>query len=239
MTAQTPETTQRAYARFAGLMYLAVLTFDVAGAVVLARIRGGGSFVEASHRVLASETLYRLGLCSSLAGSLATVLLAAGLYVAVRPAGPNLALVALLFRVVESAVGAAAIAVGFATLQLHLEATRAGALDAGQLSALADLTSRASGVGTSISAIFFSLGSTVFFWLFLRSGLIPRALAAWGVFASLLYAAAWLVGLVLPQSSLVPYASAPILVGELSTALWLLIAGIRTVPAPAPALGTS
>jgi uncharacterized protein DUF4386 len=141
--------------------------------------------------------------------------------------------------VIESATGAAAIALGFATLQVHVQATRAGAFDAGQLGALADLTSGASAAGTSISAIFFSLGSTLFFYLFLRSSYIPRALAAWGIFASLLYAAAWFTGLLVPQSPAVTYASAPILVAEVGTALWLLIAGIGTERrVPAPALGT-
>jgi hypothetical protein len=41
---------------------------------------------------MASETLYRLGLCCSLVGRLSTILLAIGLYVAVKPVDGNLAL---------------------------------------------------------------------------------------------------------------------------------------------------
>ncbi len=103
---QTAEASQLAYARFAGLMYFLVLGFDIAGLLIVSSIGDGGNFVETSHRIIASETLYRLGLCCSLVGSLSTILLAIGLYVAVKPVDRNLAMMALLFRVAEAATGA-------------------------------------------------------------------------------------------------------------------------------------
>jgi len=222
---------QRAYARLAGLTYFLVLGFDVAGALIGANMSGGGNFVETAHRIMASETLYRLGLGLSLLGSLSTILLAIGLYAAVRPFDRNLALMALMFRVVESAIGALGIAVAFGVLQLYLGANQASAFDARQLGALADLGSRVSGAATDISALFFSVGSTLFFLLFLRSKYLPRILSAWGIFASLVYAAVWVVSLLLPPyaATAAAYGSVPILLAELSTGLWLLVRGI-TIP---------
>jgi hypothetical protein len=215
---------QRAYARLAGLMYFLVLGFDVAGLLIASVIAGNGSFVETSQRIMAFETLYRVGLCFALAGSLSTVLLAVGLYVAVRPVDGNLAMTALLFRAAEAAIGGMGITIAFAVLQMHLAANHAGAFNANQLGTLADLSSG----GTEVAAIFFSLGSTIFFYLFLKSNYIPRVLAAWGVFASLLYAAAWFQSLILPQySGPIAYGSVPILIAEVSTGLWLLIRGIK------------
>ncbi len=229
MTERMAENSQRAYARFAGLMYFVVLGFDVAGVVTVSSIAGGGNFVETSHQIMASETLYRIGLCCALVGSLSTILLAIGLYVAVKPADGNLAMMALLFRAAEAATGGVAIVNGFAVLQIHLAANHANAFDASQLGALADLNSRAGGVGTDVSAIFFSLGSTIFFYVFLKSKYIPRILSAWGIFASLVYAAVWFVSLILPQDSAIAaaYGSVPILLAELSTGLWLLIKGVN------------
>jgi Domain of unknown function (DUF4386) len=225
MTDRTAEHAQRAYARLAGLMYFVVLVFDIVGVFVVSRIAGNGNFVETSRRIVASETLYRIGLCCGLVGSLSTILLAIGLYVAVKPADGNLALMALLFRTAESAIGGMGAILAFAVLQIHLAANHASAFDASQLGALADLSS---GVGTQVSAIFFSLGSTIFFYVFLKSNYIPRVLSAWGVFASLVYAAVWFINLILPQySAIVAYGSLPILIAELSTGLWLLIAGIK------------
>jgi hypothetical protein len=221
MTEQIAESSQHAYARFAGLMYLLVLGFDIAGALIVSSIGGGGNFVETSHRIMMSETLYRIGLCCSLVGSLSTILLAIGLYVAVKPVDGNLAMMALLFRVAEAATGGMGIIIAFTVLQIHLAANHANAFDATQLGALADLSS---GVGTEISAIFFSVGSTIFFYLFLKSNYIPRILSAWGIFASLVYLTVWFISLILPQYSAkaVAYGSLPILIAELSTGLWLI-----------------
>lgn len=229
MTDRVAATTQRAYARLAGLMYFVVLVFDIVGGVIVSRIAGSGSFIAISHRIVASETLYRIGLCCGLVGSLSTIFLAIGLYVAVRPADANLALTALLFRTAESAIGGMGAILGFTVLQIHVAASPASAFDANQLGALADLYS---GVGTDIAAIFFSLGSTIFFYVFLKSRYIPRLLSGWGIFASLVYAAVWFVSLILPHdaATAAAYGSVPILLAELSTGLWLLIAGIRVPP---------
>ncbi len=138
-------------------------------------------------------------------------------------------MMALLFRVAEAATGAMGIIIGFTILQIHLAANHANAFDEKQLGALADLSS---GVGTQVSAIFFSLGSTIFFYVFLKSNYIPKILSAWGVFASLVYTTVWFVSLILPQyqAPATTYGSLPILIAELSTGLWLLIVGIKVQP---------
>jgi hypothetical protein len=229
MTERRAENARRTYARLAGLMYFLVLGFDVAGLIVASSIGGTGSFAETSQRIMASETLYRIGLCCSLVGSLSTVVLAIGLYAVVKSVDGNLAMMALLFRVAEAAIGAMGIIIGFMVLKIHLAVDHANAFDANQLGALSDLIS---GVGTEVSAIFFSMGSTIFFYLFLRSKCIPRVVSAWGVFASLVYAAYWFASLILPResSAATVYASLPILIAELSTGLWLLIMGIKVQP---------
>jgi Domain of unknown function (DUF4386) len=232
VTYRIVEHAQHAYARLAGLMYFLVLGFDVAGALIGSSFGGGAYSVQTAQRIMASETLYRIGLGLSLVGSLSTILLAIGLYVAVKPFDRNLAMIALLFRVVESAVGAAGIAVAFGVLQLYMGANQASPFDAHQLGALADLGRSASGAATDVSALFFSIGSTLFFFLFLRSRYLPRILSAWGIFASLVYAGVWLVSLILPHyaTTTAAYGSVPILLAELSTGLWLLVKGINIPP---------
>src|SRR5260221_5037668 len=103
------------------------------------------------------------------------------------------------------------------------------AFDANQLGTLANLSS---GVGTEVSDLFFVLGSTISFSVFLKSNYIPRILSAWGVFASLVYTTVWFVSLILPQYSATAaaYGSLPILIAELSTGFWLLMVGIKVQP---------
>jgi hypothetical protein len=220
------ESSQRSYARFAGLMYVLVLLLDIAGGLITSGIGGTGTFSEVSHRIIASETLYRVGLGLALAGSLSTILLAVALYATLKPVDGNLTMMALLFRLAESAVGAVGIVAAFSILQIQLASNHANAFDANQLGALANFSS---GPSTDVSAIFFSVGSTVFFYVFLKSNYIPRILSAWGIFASLVYVVVWFTDLVVPNHPglVTIVGSLPILVAEVATALWLLIVGIR------------
>src|SRR2546428_3104195 len=227
------EGSQQAYARFAGVMYLLVDALDIGGVVILARVSGSGDFLATSHSIAASETLYRIGVCCGLAGILSTILLAAGLYVTVKPVDANLAMTALLFRLAESAIAGMAIVLAFATLEIYLEAGRNSAFDTNQLAALAVVSSCISvaptGVATVVSVIFFSVGSAIFFYLFLRSAYIPRILAAGGLIASLFCLITFVAGLVVAQSSeLFTIGGLPIGIAEIVTGLWLLLWGIKT-----------
>jgi hypothetical protein len=238
LTARVAGGSQTSYARFAGLMYFFTI-FDVTGVVILSRVGGNGSFIDTAHSIAASETLYRIGLLFGLLGTLSTVLLAIGLYVTLKPVDANLAMTALLFRVAESVIGGVAIVFGFANLQIYLEANHASAFDAGQLGALANVVSRTSAVGINISVIFFSVGSTIFFYLFLRSNYIPRFLALWGVLGSVFCMVAFVGNLLLPQSSdaLLGIGGLPIGIAEPVLGLWLLIRGINTHAQASQAVG--
>ena len=209
--------TQRNYARMAGLFYLLVLAFDIAGLVLTSSIEGSGGFAGVARNVAASETLYRIGLCLALLGALCTIPLAVGLYVTLRPADAGLATLGLVFRSAEAAIGGVGIVGSFAVLQAYLSGSQA-ALDAQPL-----------GAASQIAAIFFCVGSTIFFSAFLKSGYLPRLLSAWGVFASALYFTYWLAKLIAPDlpGAFTIAASLPVLVAEVTTGLWLLIASIR------------
>ena len=213
--------------------------FDVTGVVILSRITGSGNFLEAAHNVAAWETLYRIGLLCGLVGTLSTVLLAIGLYVTLKPVDGNLAIAALIFRLAETVIGAAVIIGGFATLQIYLDASHAGAFDANQLAMLADLASRTATIGTEVSVIFFSLGSATFFYLFLRSGYIPQLLAMWGLLGSLLCFVAFVASLLVPHSAelLTGIGALPIGIAEPVVGFWLLVWGIKKQAQRSPLAG--
>ena len=235
MTGRIAGNPQRIYARIAGFMYLFLIVIGLTSLAITSRIEVGGTVVEISRSVAASERLYRIGLGLGLAESLCALLLAVSLYVTVKPVDSNLATMALLFRLVEVVTGALASVMGFATLQLYIDAHGASAFDTSQWSALVDLSSAAGGASSSVSIISFSVGSTIFFSLFLRSGYIPRILSVLGIFGSLVFAAVGVANLVLPQySSVASVGYAPIAVAEISTGLWLLIRGVKVRPGDAP-----
>jgi Domain of unknown function (DUF4386) len=212
-------------------MYLFTV-FDIAGVIILSRISGGGSFLDVAHRVAASETLYRIGILFGLFGNLSTILLAIGLYVTLKSFDGNLAMTALLFRVVEAVIGEVAVILGFATLDIYVEEIRNAAFDPNQWGALADLVSRTSTAGIDVSVVCFSVGSAAFFYLFLRSAYIPRILATWGLVGSLLCLVAFVGSLLFPQSSdlLRGIGALPIGLAEPVVGLWLLVRGIKKDP---------
>jgi Domain of unknown function (DUF4386) len=220
-----------AYARFAGVMYFFTV-FDLTGVVIISRITGTGTFLASAHSVAASETLYRIGILLGLIGDLSTILLAIALYAILKPVDGILAMAALLFRLAESAIGGVVVVLGFAELQIYVDANGASALSANQLGVLADLLSRTSAAGTDVSVVCFSIGSAIFFYLFVRSGYIPRALAVWGLLGSLLCTIAFSGSLLAPQSSdlLRGIGALPIGIAEPVVGLWLLLRGIRIAP---------
>ena len=161
------------YARVAGFMFLFVIAAYLAAMFVVGRFQVSGNFAETARRIAASEALYRVGLSLNLVASICTVLLAMGLYVVLKPIDANLALLALLFRLVEAAISAAQGIVGFVMLRLYIGTATSTAFDAAQLSALASLRSAASAAEYNISAVFFGMGSILFFHLFSRSSYLP------------------------------------------------------------------
>lgn len=231
MQITSSQRTQQAYARFAGLMYLVVLATYIAGLLLSAAVVGGAaSFDERSQRILASEGPYRLAFVLTLGGTLTTVLLAVGLYGALRPVSANLAVTGLSFRICEAAIGAMGTALSFAALNLTLATRDAGDFTANEVGALVKMISGAP--SGDIAAIFFSFGSTFFFYGFLRSTLIPKALSLLGVFASIVFAAYYTARLLVPSESaaLMAYGLGPMLISELATGFWLLIRGIHLAP---------
>ena len=191
---------QRTWARIAGLMYWMVLLVDLTGMQI--------------HSATLSRSLM-------LSGSILTVPLALGLYYALRPVQNLLAASALGFRLLEAALGLIATVTGFAGVQAELAPSSLGkaALDLAHWSD-----------ATAFRAFVFTIGSTIFFYLFVKSCYIPRILAWWGLFASVVALAACLTHLLDPSfPAMTMYAWLPMLLAETSTGLWLLIKSVKAV----------
>ena len=198
MTANRATRSQRAWARIAGLMYWIVLAADLAGMQL--------------HSTAMGRPLM-------LAGSLFTVPLALGLYYAVRPAQASLAATALLFRLLEAALGSMSTVAGFTVVRTRFADSSLGT----SLLHIAHWDDT-----TAFAAFVFTIGSTIFFYLFVKSGYIPRVLAWWGVFASALAMVACLVHLLRPSfPAMTMYLWIPMLLAETSTGLWLLIKSVK------------
>ncbi len=117
----------------------------------------------------------------------------------------------------------------FVALGLLSRADYLRAFDTQQLQALAYTFVRAHDAGYLIGLVFFGLGSTVFSYLWFKSRYIPRGLAAWGIFSSLVVAIVTLAIMVFPgfAAVMIPVYFAPIFIFEVILGIWLLVKGIR------------
>ena len=112
-----------------------------------------------------------------LAGSLFTIPLAFGLYYAVKPEQSVVAASALVCRFLEATLGLISTVAGYASVLGQLSGTSLGNI----FFRIAQW-----GDSTNFAAFIFTIGSTLFFYLLVTSGYIPRILLWWGLCSSVL-----------------------------------------------------
>jgi lipoprotein signal peptidase len=228
MTVAETERSQIRFARLAGFMYLFLIAVYLLGVMIASRFEVPGNIAETAHRVVENELLFRFGLALGSLNALCAVILAVSLYVAVRMIDKNLALLALAFELVYAAVGAVSNLIDYAFLKQQLDAYSSGILDGKQLSALANLHSFLDAAALNIACILYGAGSILFFYLFLKAKTIPRILAAWGLFGSVLVPFTGFASIIFPHpSKLLQLGWLPIFVAEITVGLWLLFKGVN------------
>jgi hypothetical protein len=225
----TAARTRMRYARIAGFVYLLLIVLFMSGQFTISHIAGSGSFAETTKHIIAAERLYRVALSAQMLTSILTVLLAYALYATLRPVDENLARMALYWRLGEAFIGGAASVLDFTTLHLYTDPKYLDALGADKLQAVISLARSAGFSSFNITTTFFAVGSTLFFYLFLKSRCIPRLLSAFGIFASVIVLFISLGDLVLPAyADVIQLGWAPIFVAEITTGLWLWARGVET-----------
>ncbi len=223
------EASQRTAARVVGICYLvamatAVLGFAIRGAMI---VPGDGAATAAS--ILASETLFRIGILSDVFTFIVDIVLIAALYVVLQPVNRDFAMLAAFWRLMETALLLVATLNGFAVLRILTGTELDGVVEAEMLHAQARMTLNAYGDGYRVGFAFLGLGSALFSYLWLKSRYVPRSLAWLGVVSSLLLAACNLAAIVWPgvaRATGLAYMM-PLGVFEIGMGLWLLFRGLK------------
>jgi Domain of unknown function (DUF4386) len=217
------------YARLAGAMYLITMaTALFAEGFVRGSLYASHSAALTAQNLIASNQLFRAALVADLLTFSGVVVLVWALFQLLRQVHRDLAVLAAFFRLVEIGVHLSALAFGAAALSLLARGEYTLGFQEQQLYGLVGMALRAQGAGLSLGFIPLGLGSAVFAYLLLRSGFVPRALAAWGIFASLLLAT-YSFGVVLfPATTDFFYvAMIPMFFYEVGLGLWLLVKGVN------------
>lgn len=243
----SPERAQRIWARVVGFTFLFLIAVFMGADNLLSAIAGSGGHAAAVARIVAAHYLYRSALSAQVIGAIATVVLAMALYATLKPANPDIARLALCWRLGEATLEGVTCALSFVVMRIYATPQDFAAFNPGQLQALVSIIRTFQGSVFYIITAFFGFGSTLFFYLFLKSRYLPRLLSAFGLLASVIVPVMALGNLIAPENAaLFQNGWYPIFVAEVITGLWLLLFTVkipvsRSVPVTpfTPVAGTS
>jgi hypothetical protein len=222
--------TNRKIARTAGILYIVTIVCGMfAEMIVRAELIVPGDATATANKIMASESLFRLGFVSDLIMMVAYLLLAYTLYVLLKPVGKHIAPLIVLFTSVGVAIMCLNMLNQFGALLLLGGADYLSVYDANQINAQAMLFINLQKHGYLIAQIFFGLWLLPLGYLVYKSGFFPKILGVLLMLAFLAYMVDFLVVFLLPlqAEAVASVAYVPIMLAEFSFCAWLLLMGAK------------
>jgi hypothetical protein len=219
--------------RFAGLLYVLA---SIAGFFAMGYVPGKlivrENAAATAANILASETLFRLGIAAELIGQAGFIFVALGLYQLLKGVSRRQALLMVTLIVVSIPIAFLNELNSIAALILVRGANYLSVFDQLQRESLAMLFLNLHHHGFVVAELFWGLWLFPLALLVYRSRFLPRLLGVWLALAGFAWVILSLTGIVSPQSQdkLFIYAQ-PAFFGEIAFMLWLLIKGANP-PAP-------
>jgi hypothetical protein len=215
------------YARIAGALFLVSAVGGGFGELfVPSQLIVSGNATATANNIVASEPLFRLGLAGYLVEGVCDVALTLLLYVLLRPVQRDLALLAVLFRLISTAVFGVSEVLFYSAPPLILSgADYLKPFSPDQLNSLAFLFLRLFGYGSSIAFLFYGAASVLLGYLIVRSGYLPRILGLLLALSGLGFVLRTILLVLAPV-----YASSlfllPVAAAGLALTVWLLVRGV-------------
>ena len=237
MAERSSVTSPQVYARIGGVLYLIIIAAGATGELF---VRGSqvvsGNAAATANNILASPYLWRAGVAGDLVMHVCDVGLMLVFYVLLRPVSRTLAMLAVLFNLVQTSVLVANKLNLVLPLFLLADAGYLQAFTPEQRQALSYVAIRTHDYGFGFGLIFFGVECVVVGYLIIRSWYLPRALGVMMQVAGACYVINSFAVILYPPlgSKLFPFILLPPFVAELSLALWLLIKGVDVAAWNAP-----
>ena len=227
--------------RFAGLLYLltSIVGFFAMGYVPGKLIVDGNAAATASN-ILASETLFRLGIAGGLIGQAGFIFVALALYDLLKGVNRRQASLMVILIVVSIPIAFVNELNSIAALILVRGADFLSIFEKPQRDALAMLFLNLHHHGFVVAELFWGLWLFPLALLVYRSRFLPRFLGVWLALAGCAWVIVSLTGVLLPQVQDKVYAySQPAFFGEIAFMFWLVIKGAKPPALDATASSSS
>ena len=188
-----------------------------------------------ARQFIAHQQSIRIYLVAAFLHGAAMMVLLTALYVILRPVNRGIALFAAFSKLTYVFLWFVLLLDLFGALRLLGGPGSLKAFGPDALAALAGLQIDSSRDAYYIGLTFNALGSALFAWLFFQSRYIPRAIAAWGVVASLYELVCGFAYLFHPKIERIlspNWYELPLLTFELLLCIWLFFRGLRSGEKP-------
>lgn len=223
--------TRTTNAKLAGFTFLFYIAAGITSLVLSTRAMGDAEDTAEKLAAIAQHpSITQVTVLLTLIMAGCALVLGVTLYALTRDWDRDLALVALCCRAGEGLIAALA-PLGTLVLLYIATGTGSGGANTASWEAFGEIMLKIEGWTSTVTATCFAVGSMIFCYLFLRARSIPVVLAWLGLIASILLVVVlplYLAGLI--QGLVTKLIWLPMLVFEVSLAIWLLIKG-----APLPA----
>jgi Domain of unknown function (DUF4386) len=230
MANHTVETSPQVYARIGGVLYLIIIITGIFGELfVRDKLIVSGNATATANNIMASQLLWRLGAVGDLVMHVCDIPLMLVFYLLLKPVNKNLALLAVLFNLIQTAILVAYKLKLFDALFLLGSADYLKEFEPHQLHALVYLAIKSDGYGFGIGLLFFGFECLILGYLIFRSGYLPRTLGILMQIAGLCYLTNSFALLLAPKFAdiLSPSILVPAFIAETSLCLWLLVKGVN------------
>jgi hypothetical protein len=231
MTAKTLEPSPQVYARIGGLAYLIIIAAGVMGEIFIrSKVIVPDNAIATTNNISASPLLWRIGIFGDLVMHVFDLVVGIVYYTLLKRVNKDLALLSLLFGLIQTAVLVANKMNLMMPLFLSDNDNYLKAFTQQQLQALSYLSVKAHEYGFGVGLIFFGFECLIDGYLIFRSEFLPRILGVMIFIAGICYLTNSFLLLFSPklEGLLFPIILGPLaFIGEFSMCLWLIVKGVN------------
>ena len=226
MTTRTTQTSPLIIARVAGFLYLIQAILGIFSLLyVSSKLIVSGDVAATTHNIMASESLFRLGIVSNILVPTVGILYVLVLYKLLKPVSKDIAVLMVVLALLGVPIGVFNEFTQLGVLQLLSGADYLTAFTTAQLQSLAYLFLRLHSYGISLAFIFSGLWLFPLGYLVFKSGFLPKILGVLLIIGGFGYLIDVFAGFLFTGSDL----NIGMFTGlsEIFFLLWLLIKGVN------------